>query len=146
MREIILHRVIIIEITEIHHHNVTVTVGVQIEIIRNNITGEAIIGHIHHSVMEPNNTRPKVNSITDKMDKIDRVTVIEAVIGADGHVEGCSPTAGRLEMTKAVIELDKELQTKLLTQDLLKMNQEIVDVGHAPMKIHALRDCVGQPR
>jgi len=112
----------------------------------NNITGEVIIGYIHHSETETNNTKPEVNSITDKIDKIDRIAEIGAVIWAALHVEECSPTAGRLEMTRAVIKLDKELKKQSLTWNIQKMNQEVADVGHAPMKNHALRDIAGQPQ
>jgi len=107
---VIHHRDIIIGITEIHHHNVKITMEVPIETIHNNTNGEGIIDHIHHSVMEINIARPEANTIIDSINKINRVTVLEATIGADHHVEECSPTAGRLVMTKEVIELVKTLK------------------------------------
>jgi len=112
----------------------------------NNITGEVIIGHIHHSETETNKTRPEVNSITDKMGKIDRVRVFGAVIGADLLVEEYSPTAGRLEMIREFIDLEKELKKQSLPWDIQKMTQEVANVDHAPMKNHALRDSAGQPQ
>jgi len=145
LREIILHKVIV-EITEIRHHNVTATMEVQIEIIRNNITGVVIIGHIHHNVTGTNNTQPGTNSIADKMDKIGKITIIEEIIGADHHVEECSLTAGRLEMTKVDLKHDKEIKEQLLIRDTPRINQTIVDVGHAPTKNHALRDSAGRPQ
>jgi len=94
--------------------------------------------------MEINNARQVDNTLTDKMDKIDRITIIEANIEADLYVVECSPTAGRLGMTKAVLELDKELNEQSLTPDIQKINQGIADVGHAPMKYHAYQDSAGQ--
>jgi len=104
-----------------------------------NITVVGIIGHT-----ETNNTHPEANTITDKRDRINKITVTGASIGADLLEEKCSPTAGRLEMTKEILEPDKELKEQLLTQDIQKLIQEMADVGHAQMKSHTFRDSAGQ--
>jgi len=136
-------KVIILEIAEIHYHK-TITVEVRIEIIRNNITVGVIIDHIHHSVTETNNTRPEANTITDRM--IDKITVVEAIIEAVLHVEECSPTVGRLVMTKEVIKLNRGLRKLLHIRDIPKMNHEAADVGFALTMNRAFQDSAGQPQ
>jgi len=91
-----------------------------------------------------NSTHPGANIIIARI--TNRTTIIEEVTGA-GHQEGvCSPTAGRLEMIKEVIEHAKELKKLLHIRDIPKMSQEVADVGLAPTMSHALQDSAGQPR
>jgi len=110
MSVIIHHKIIIIKVAGTHYRNETIIRGVQIEMICNNIAGKDTIGHHHHSVTEINNTRPEAIIIIDKT--TDKVTVIEGVIGVVHHVGVCSPTAGRLEMIKEIIEHAKELKKR----------------------------------
>jgi len=75
MNEIIHQKDMILERIEIHlFHKVIIQKG-------NNITGEDIIDHTG-----TNHTHTKANTIIDRRDKINKVTVVGAVIGADLHV------------------------------------------------------------
>jgi len=108
---IIRHKILIIEIiTEIHHLKDTIVKVVQDEMTLNNITGEDIVHHFLHNVMEINNTiikitRPKINLIIDRM--IDKITIIEAVTEAEHHAGACSPATRHL-VIKAVTEHVRE--------------------------------------
>jgi len=104
MIEITRHRDIIIETP---NHNETIIQVGQLEMILNNITVEVTIRHIQPNRAEVKSTHPVVNIIIDRV--IDKgITIIEGVTEGDHHEEVCSPTAGRLVMTKEVIEHAKE--------------------------------------
>jgi len=144
MNEVIRHKGMILEIMEIHFfHKIIIQEG-KIGMTPNSITGEDIVGHTHNNVTETNNTHPEAIVIIDRRDRINRVTLIETVIGAGHHVEGCSPTAGRLMMTKAVTKLVKTLKKQNITQDLQKMIHKIADVALVPMKYLAFQDNAGR--